>query len=166
MYHPTSAPYGIPSKRLRKRLVQMEMSGVFSCKSNSLTFEWFSTMVLNQRQTATRKWPVSYLTICININTEVIIQNRVLSLTRYLGLSADNHLDGQNGCQYSRFATVSEDDFALKRFFMSCLDRQLRDSFFMYFPFCWKTCIHTVNIFSKFSTSENANLKNYVFFLC
>ena len=33
----------------------------------------------------------------------------------------------------------------------------------MYFPFCWKTCIHTVNIFSKFATSENANLKNYVF---
>ena len=45
---------------------------------------------------------------------------------------------------------------------MSCLDRQLRDSFFMYFPFCRKTCIHTVNIFSKFATSENANLKNYV----
>ena len=29
----------------------------------------------------------------------------------------------------------------------------------MYFPFCWKTCIYTVNIFSKFVTSENANLK-------
>ena len=32
----------------------------------------------------------------------------------------------------------------------------------MYFPFCWKTCIHTVNIFSKLATSENANLKNYM----
>lgn len=32
----------------------------------------------------------------------------------------------------------------------------------MYFPFCWKTCIYKVNIFSKFVTSENANLKNYV----
>ena len=35
----------------------------------------------------------------ISINTQVIIQNRALSLARYLGLSADNHLDGQNGCQ-------------------------------------------------------------------
>ena len=35
----------------------------------------------------------------IRINTQVIIQNRALSLARYLGLSADNHLDGQNGCQ-------------------------------------------------------------------
>ena len=35
----------------------------------------------------------------ISINTQVIIQNRALSLPRYLGLSADNHLDGQNGCQ-------------------------------------------------------------------
>ena len=35
----------------------------------------------------------------------------------------------------------------------------------MYFPFCWKTCIHTVNIFSKFATSENANLKNYVLYM-
>ena len=35
----------------------------------------------------------------ISINTQVIIQNRVLSLARYLGLSADNHLDRQNGCQ-------------------------------------------------------------------
>ena len=34
-----------------------------------------------------------------SINTEVITQNRALSLTRYLGLLADNHLDGQNGCQ-------------------------------------------------------------------
>ena len=37
--------------------------------------------------------------IMISINTQVIIQNRALSLARYLGLSADNHLDGQNGCQ-------------------------------------------------------------------
>ena len=37
----------------------------------------------------------------VSINTQVIIQNRALSLARYLGLSADNHLDGQNGCQYS-----------------------------------------------------------------
>ena len=37
--------------------------------------------------------------IVISINTQVIIQNRALSLARYLGLSADNHLDGQNGCQ-------------------------------------------------------------------
>ena len=35
----------------------------------------------------------------ISINTQVIIQNRALSLARYLGLSADNHLDRQNGCQ-------------------------------------------------------------------
>ena len=35
----------------------------------------------------------------ISINTQVIIQNRALSLARYLELSADNHLDGQNGCQ-------------------------------------------------------------------
>ena len=34
-----------------------------------------------------------------SINTQVIIQNRVLSLARYLGLSADNHLHRQNGCQ-------------------------------------------------------------------
>ena len=37
--------------------------------------------------------------IIVSINTQVIIQNRALSLARYLGLSADNHLDGQNGCQ-------------------------------------------------------------------
>ena len=36
---------------------------------------------------------------CFSINTQVIIQNRGLSLARYLGLSADNHLDGQNGRQ-------------------------------------------------------------------
>ena len=41
-----------------------------------------------------------YTSICLfSINTQVIIQNRALSLARYLGLSADNHLDGQNGCQ-------------------------------------------------------------------
>ena len=39
--------------------------------------------------------------ILFSINTQVIIQNRALSLARYLGLSADNHLDGQNGCQWS-----------------------------------------------------------------
>ena len=38
-------------------------------------------------------------TYYFSINTQVIIQNRALSLARYLGLSADNHLDGQNGCQ-------------------------------------------------------------------
>ena len=54
----------------------------------------------------------------ISINTQVIIENRALSLARYLGLSAENHLDGQNGmAASSRFATVSEDDFALKCFF-------------------------------------------------
>ena len=39
------------------------------------------------------------VTLIISIKTQVIIQNRALSLARYLGLSADNHLDGQNGCQ-------------------------------------------------------------------
>ena len=40
----------------------------------------------------------------ISINTQVIIQNRALWLVRYLGLSADNHLDEQNGCQsFARF---------------------------------------------------------------
>ena len=34
-----------------------------------------------------------------SINTQVIKKNRALSLVRCLGLSADNHLDGQNGCQ-------------------------------------------------------------------
>ena len=34
-----------------------------------------------------------------SINTQVIIQNRALWLVRYLGLSADNHLDEENGCQ-------------------------------------------------------------------
>ena len=37
--------------------------------------------------------------LLISINTQLIIQNRALSLTCYLGLSADNHLDGKNGCQ-------------------------------------------------------------------
>ena len=54
---------------------------------------------------------------CFSINTQVIIQNRALSLARYLGRSADNHLDGQNGSASSRFATVSEDDFEM--FFFS-----------------------------------------------
>ena len=44
----------------------------------------------------------------------MIIQNRALSLARHLGLSADNHLDGQKMAASSSFATVSEDDFALK----------------------------------------------------
>ena len=56
----------------------------------------------------TPRSPSEYLTIIrrrrsdyltISINTQVIIQNRALSLARYLGLSADNHLDGQNGRQ-------------------------------------------------------------------
>ena len=42
---------------------------------------------------------VNRLITHFSINTQVIIQNRVLSLARYLGSSADNHLDGQNGCQ-------------------------------------------------------------------
>ena len=41
----------------------------------------------------------AYVLTFISINTQVIIQNRALSLARYLRLSADNHLDGQNGCQ-------------------------------------------------------------------
>ena len=40
-----------------------------------------------------------YILTSVSINTQVIIQNHALSLARYLGLSADNHLDGQNGCQ-------------------------------------------------------------------
>ena len=44
-------------------------------------------------------WEPSVVYSRFSINTQVIIQNRALSLTRYLGLSADNHLDGQNGCQ-------------------------------------------------------------------
>ena len=43
--------------------------------------------------------PLHIQRVLISINTQVIIQNRALSLPRYLGLSADNHLDGQNGCQ-------------------------------------------------------------------
>ena len=41
----------------------------------------------------------NFIIIVFSINTQVIIQNRALSLASYLGLSADNHLDGQNGCQ-------------------------------------------------------------------
>ena len=52
----------------------------------------------------------------ISISTQVIIQNRALSLARYLGLSADNHTADKMAAS-SRFATVSEDDFALKCFF-------------------------------------------------
>ena len=62
---------------------------------------------------------------CFSINTQVIIQNRAFSLARYLGLLADNYLDGQNGSASSRFATVSEDDFALKCFFSSFLNNHL-----------------------------------------
>ena len=42
---------------------------------------------------------IQFLIIIISVNTQVITQNRTLSLARYLGLSADNHLDRQNGCQ-------------------------------------------------------------------
>ena len=56
-----------------------------------------SLLALNLHVT-TSLLPVA-LIIFISINTQVIIQNRALSLARYLGLSADNHLDGQNGCQ-------------------------------------------------------------------
>ena len=55
--------------------------------------------------------------IAFSINTQVILQNRTLSLACYLGLSADNHLDGQMAAS-SRFATVSENDFAFKFFFL------------------------------------------------
>ena len=45
------------------------------------------------RQTA--QLVLRYSLTGFSINTQVIIQNRALSLARYLGLSADNHLDGQ-----------------------------------------------------------------------
>ena len=41
---------------------------------------------------------VKDISIIISIKTQVIIQNHALSLASYLGLSADNHIDGQNGC--------------------------------------------------------------------
>ena len=47
---------------------------------------------------------------------DVIIQNRALSLARYLGLSAII-TSTEKMAASSRFATVSEDDFALKCFF-------------------------------------------------
>ena len=39
--------------------IQMEISGVFSCKSNSLSFEWLSTKTHfePEAQTVTRKCP-------------------------------------------------------------------------------------------------------------
>ena len=49
----------------------------------------------------------------MSINTQVIIQNRALSLARYLGLSAIITLTDKMAAS-SRFATVSEDGFALK----------------------------------------------------
>ena len=54
----------------------------------------------------------------ISINTQVIIQNRALSLARYVGLSADNHLDGQNGCQQS-FCHCKWRWFRVEMFFLS-----------------------------------------------
>ena len=49
--------------------------------------------------TKKKRFRMELNTNVISINTQVIIQNRALSLARYLGLSADNHLDGQNGRQ-------------------------------------------------------------------
>ena len=59
-----------------------------------------------------------YYIISISINTQVIIQNRALSLARYLGLSPIITSTDKMAAS-SRFATVSEDDFALKCFFFS-----------------------------------------------
>ena len=53
---------------------------------------------------------------CIRINIQVIIQNRALSLARYLGYQPIITSTDKMAAS-SSFATVSEDDFALKCFF-------------------------------------------------
>ena len=52
----------------------------------------------------------------ISINTQGIIQNRALSLARYLDYQSIITSTDKMAAS-SRFATVSEDDFALKCFF-------------------------------------------------
>ena len=60
---------------------------------NNISGMLIAFIVIKQSKTHNR---ILYI---ISINTQMIIQNRALSLARYLGLSADNHLDGQNGYQ-------------------------------------------------------------------
>ena len=59
---------------------------------------WVGSTVQSKNESIFRITRATSLLV-FSINTQVIIQNRALSLARYLGLSADNHLDGQNGCQ-------------------------------------------------------------------
>ena len=54
----------------------------------------------------------TYVIILFSINTQVIIQNRTLTLARYLGLSADKSPRRTKMAASSRFATVSGNDFA------------------------------------------------------
>ena len=51
-----------------------------------------------------------------SINTQVIIQNRALSLARYLGYQPIITSTDKMAAS-SRFATVSEDDFCVEMFF-------------------------------------------------
>ena len=53
----------------------------------------------------------------IRISTQVIIQNRALSLARYILDYQPIITSTDKMAANSRFATVSEDDFALKCFF-------------------------------------------------
>ena len=95
-----------------------------------------------------------YIIIYISINTQVVIQNRALLLARYLGLSADNHLDGQMAAS-SRFTTVSEDDFALKYFFFLLFFEMITCVFILKQLFASGSMI--ISEYSPIITSPSAN---------
>ena len=92
---------------LRRIIVLVSFSAVNIKKvqNNGLKQDKIARKVLDWLSSRASKMlysPGSAVNMALNsfsINTQVIIQNRALSLARYLGLSADNHLDGQNGCQ-------------------------------------------------------------------
>ena len=72
---------------------------MFSSERISKRLKYGTALSLLLAKNKLRTHLFSLVLILFSINTLVIIQNRSLSLARYLGLSADNHLDGQNGFQ-------------------------------------------------------------------
>ena len=86
---------GLPAVEGTNKCTDLTLSELFQCRvGNKYWYLWMTGIIASKILDSH-----SHFLIVISINTQVIIQNHVLSLARYLGLSADNHLDGQNDCQ-------------------------------------------------------------------
>ena len=84
-------------------------------------------MKANAGESFQMQMPFNILSYIFSINTQVIIQNRALSLARYISDYQPIITSMDKTAASSRFATVNEDDFALKCFF--------------YYRFCIITCV-------------------------